>query len=356
MRLNSLTSLRFLAALGVFLHHFHFFSETDNHILKNLYSIFFEGFIGVTFFYILSGFIISYSHNKYVESGSYKVGEFLYNRFARLYPIHILTLVIAFFVYMGIDNYQYIDIELFLANALLLQSFIPDFGYSFSFNGVSWSISVEMFFYFSFTFLLTFNKKQLSILTFILFMIIVAHLFLLGSSERFSGWTFYVNPFFRIIDFMLGMIIFRIYKSNKFSINEKFATIMEVLSLLLLVAFITIGIKYIPIFWRFDLYYIFPFGFMVYVFSYGKGAISRLINNKVFILLGEASFSLYMIHQILISVLLRYVTPNINSLTSTLLFIIPVVIIGCLLSCLMFLRFEKPVNNWLRSIYVKYVK
>lgn len=349
MRLTSLTSLRFFAALGVFFHHFHFYAESKSEILKILYKFFFEGFIGVTFFYILSGFIISFSYEQHKQKGTYRISDFLYNRFSRLYPTHLITLLAAIIIYVKIDYLNTIDIKNLLANLFLVQSAIPNPAYFFNFNGVSWSVSTEMFFYISFIFLVTLNTKQLIVLSSLLLSIILFHMYQVPQTPRFYGWTYYVNPAFRVIDFMIGMLLCRLFLTKKVIIEGSKATLLEILSLILIIVFATFGINNIPMQWRYDIYYIVPMALTVFIFAYGNGAISKMLTNKWLVLFGEASFSLYMIHQIIITVAINHLNVNIDSARSVIPFMISVVTFGVLASCFMYKFYEYPINTWLRK-------
>lgn len=259
MKLNALTSLRFFAALAVFLHHFHFFQHTTSSELKGLYGAFFEGFAGVTFFYVLSGFIISYSYHAQAEKRPYTAGEFLFNRFARLYPVHLLTLGIAIAAYVGFNNLNLIDGKVLAANALLIQSYIPDSSYFFSFNGVAWSISAELFFYVAFiTLLVKLRTRTLLVIALAMAVLIGC---LINSPLRYNpaySWIFYINPAFRVIDFIAGMLVFRLYMSGKFRISEGQGTFVEIASLALLGMFGYLGLNGVSMLWRFDLFYIVP--------------------------------------------------------------------------------------------------
>lgn len=358
MKINSLTSLRFFAALGVFLHHFHFFDKTINRGLQQAYTIFFEGFVGVTFFYILSGFIISYSYQLQADKRPYSSKEFLYNRFARLYPVHILTLLIALLVYFGLSNFPAINVEQLLANILLIQSAIPDQAFFFSFNGVAWSISVELFFYLAFAF--CFVKLTTRTLVFIgvVFFVVISYLIQGPLAEHpLRGWIFYINPAFRVIDFVVGILLYRIYASGKFNINNRWASALEFLALLGLAVFAYIGISQVDIVWRYDIFYIFPMAIVVYVFAHGLGVLSKLISNGLIVLLGEASFSLYMIHQIIIAIALRNSVVDINQVNQVGWFIGTTILVGIVVSVIMYVYYERPVNEWLRNKWKnRYIK
>jgi peptidoglycan/LPS O-acetylase OafA/YrhL len=352
VKINSLTALRFFAALGVFLHHFHFYEHTQNGWLQYTYKAFFEGFVGVTFFYVLSGFIISYSYHNQAKRRPYTTGEFLFNRFARLYPVHFLTLGAAIAAYYGMANLGAVDGKVLAVNAALLQAFVPDPLYFFSFNGVSWSISVEVFFYLAFiTLFVRLRTRYLAILGAAL-SLGIAYL-MLGplANHPLNSWTFYINPAFRAVDFIAGMLIFRVFSSGRFQPTAGQSTALEVGSLILLVAFAYVGMKHVPMTWRYDLFYLVPMMLVVWAFSHGQGIVSRLISNRLFVLLGEASFSLYMVHQIVIALALRNSTVNIDEPNQVLWFIGVTTITGVVVSVAMYEMYEKPINDYLRKVW-----
>ena len=147
--LRPLTAFRFFAALAVFLHHVGDFCGRDP-ILARLYRrVLFEGFSGVSFFFLLSGFILTYNyHQIFASMRGCAVWRFYVARFARIYPVHVLAFAAMlplcygeFFVAQGIA------IKRALTNLTLIQSFIPLRDYYFSFNAPSWSLSDEFFFY-----------------------------------------------------------------------------------------------------------------------------------------------------------------------------------------------------------------
>ncbi|WP_343552103.1 acyltransferase [Pantoea sp.] len=350
MRLNALTSLRFFAAMGVFIHHFHFFEHTKSAFAQQVYKVFYEGFVGVTFFYILSGFIISYSYNQHKKAGKYSIPQFLRNRVARLYPTHLLTLAIAASVYLTKEAWAYVDMNTLYANILLAQSIFPSIPYFFGFNGVSWSVSTEMFFYLGFILLVTFNTKQLIGIWIALLAMIIWFLTFMSSSDV-AYWALYINPVFRAVDFVTGMLLFRLYVSRDFAMTFKKATALEIVSLVALAGFAFVGMKHVNMLLRLDIYYIAPMAAVVFIFAIGKGWVSKLLSNRYLVLLGEASFSLYMIHQILINYAVREYSSwvNIDSMKSVITFMVPVILIGVVFSVVMYKLFEKPMNNLLRS-------
>ena len=83
--INTLTSLRFIFALMVFGAHCYTIDKFfDTHFFK-------EGFVGVSFFFVLSGFIIAYNYQKRFSENKITKRAFWVARIARIYPLHWLT-------------------------------------------------------------------------------------------------------------------------------------------------------------------------------------------------------------------------------------------------------------------------
>src|SRR5882724_4066312 len=81
MPIHALTGLRFVAALMVFLFH-----ASPQH--------FCEGFAGVAFFYVLSGFILTHNYRRNLRNLRWQeVRNFYACRLARIYPVHVLTFI-----------------------------------------------------------------------------------------------------------------------------------------------------------------------------------------------------------------------------------------------------------------------
>lgn len=139
MKLHSLTSLRFFAAAFVVLGHLPS-AARDSGFLQ-------ESFMGVTFFFVLSGFILSFSYAGRIQQGQTSYSDFIASRFARIYPLHFLMMVwaIPLAVVAGYPA-QKVAIQA-AAHLTLTQAYIPDKSIFFSFNAPAWSLSVEMLFY-----------------------------------------------------------------------------------------------------------------------------------------------------------------------------------------------------------------
>jgi peptidoglycan/LPS O-acetylase OafA/YrhL len=144
-RLDSLTGLRFFAALAVALFHANYLLEGSARAA--LHPFVDQGRVGVSFFFILSGFVLCWS-----SSNRDGARAFYWRRIARIYPAYATARVLGLaLLLVGATSTSASKV---VVAALLLQSWVPDANWYFSTPGVSWSLSVEAFFYLAFPLLL----------------------------------------------------------------------------------------------------------------------------------------------------------------------------------------------------------
>ncbi|WP_267813794.1 acyltransferase family protein [Pseudomonas sp. RtIB026] len=297
-KLSALTSLRFFGALLVFVSHLNFLRQSDSLVVSDFYSGYlYEGYIGVTFFFVLSGFILAYANHGRVFSYS----EYLFSRLARIYPLHLLTLLLSIPVLVAVGGgsssvSKYVSA--LLLNVSLFQALIAKASVYFSFNAPSWSLSVEFFFYLLFPFLISFSTRVLvSVVVFVVLLKVVLALLVGGALEHF---LFYIFPPLRLADFLVGILLFRLYVGGPVYTFRQ-ASFCQALSLFVLVAFFSLG-QYIPQSHRFDIYYLLPMACLVFSFAHQQGVLAQAISSRLLVLLGEASFAFYLVHQLVIIV------------------------------------------------------
>ncbi|EJF29911.1 acyltransferase [Enterobacter sp. Ag1] len=351
--IHSLTSLRMLAALGVFVSHLGILSLSSIPQFHEVSRYFFNGYVGVTFFYILSGFIINYSFNKNIASGEFSKKDFIVHRLARLFPVHLVSLLCVLFLFGYTANFEAVNKEALVYNSLLLHAFIPDVKYYFSFNPVSWSISCEMFFYACFCLLV---KVKTRYLVFVLFAILAISIYSMINPlfNVTPHWLFYINPFFRIGDFIIGVIICRVFIDNPVKPKVSVCSAMEVLSLASLALTIYLATNHISnMNVKYDLLYIPCMAFIVIAFSFNNGFISKLLSGRYFILLGEASFSFYMFHWMVISKLIEIINPEKDDAISVITYIFACLALSIAISIVSFKFIEMPANRLIRAAWSK---
>jgi peptidoglycan/LPS O-acetylase OafA/YrhL len=152
--LPALTGLRFIAAFYVVLYHaFQAPPPGDPEhtgplraALARAFDLFCShGFVAVSFFFTLSGFIVAYN---YPADTSFDAATFQRARFARIYPVYLLGLLVALPVLIvhTIRDQRWAHAGLECALALtLMQAWLPSFWNAV--NAPGWSLSVEAFFY-----------------------------------------------------------------------------------------------------------------------------------------------------------------------------------------------------------------
>lgn len=146
--IHSLTSLRGIAALVVLLVHFQGTYKSLFPSLACLDRWVFQGLHAVTLFFILSGYVIGMIYFERMRNPSrIQILRFISLRFARIYPVHLFTLLclLAAAWNEGWPKSENLSLHRFVENLLLIQSWGPH--PTASWNYPAWSISSEWFVY-----------------------------------------------------------------------------------------------------------------------------------------------------------------------------------------------------------------
>src|ERR1700688_4009579 len=164
--IRPLTSLRFFMALTIVVCHFCGLLP----FTISISQLPAKGYLGVDFFFILSGFILSHVYLDGLSLGTVHPYDFYIKRLARIYPVHLFTLLLTVFLaaaFLQLSRYMYPTIVTpgffsdvcppgrFLANLLLVHAWGWERNTLYSLNKPSWSISAEWFAYLLFPMLVT---------------------------------------------------------------------------------------------------------------------------------------------------------------------------------------------------------
>jgi peptidoglycan/LPS O-acetylase OafA/YrhL len=308
-RLPAITSLRFFAAFHVALFHMNEMGAiTGPRWLKSFAAI---GYVGVSFFFVLSGFILVYTYaGRTIDNR-----DFYRARFARIYPAYLFSLLISLpFFYFGtfqmhVPFFAFAEQHFVLVSMLvllLLQAWLP--AAALMWNPVAWSLSVEAFFYAIFPSALA-RYSKLSRTT--LFALIPAcwlaglaisggYLFFrpaeLGyvSSNNWSSAVQFVKffPVVRLPEFLMGMACgFLFLRSER---SPKHALPLTALGLLG-VAATTMAARFVPYLMVHTALGGPAFAAVVYGIALEPKWASWL-NNRLLVLFGNASYSFYLLH------------------------------------------------------------
>jgi peptidoglycan/LPS O-acetylase OafA/YrhL len=292
-RLASLTGLRFVAAFLVFGFHVHI-----THLFANRSAdratgyIFGQGAIGVSFFFLLSGFVLTWS----ARPGD-PARRFWRRRVAKVYPNHVVTAVGALFALAASGGA--LSLLTVFCNLLLVQAWVPQKTLYFGLNTPSWSLSCEMFFYLCFPLLIRavdrLGAKRLWPAT-VLAMAAVCSMPLvsLALPAGLRDWFVFVAPPVRMLEFVIGILLARIVQTGRWiPYGVLPATGVAV------VGYVVSG--YLPGSFSDVAGTVIPLALLIPAVAVTdlRGSFSPL-RSRVMVFLGETSYAFYMIHQLVI--------------------------------------------------------
>lgn len=128
----------------VFLYHMHVFAPLPGPIT----SVLLNGYLGVTFFFVLSGFVLTWSARPNVPTST-----FYWRRVARIWPAHMVALVLAIPVFYSLapiaqgSFLKPFDLGILLLSVILIQAWWSNPTILFSGNPAAWTLTCEAFFY-----------------------------------------------------------------------------------------------------------------------------------------------------------------------------------------------------------------
>jgi peptidoglycan/LPS O-acetylase OafA/YrhL len=356
-RLSTLTSLRFFAAFHVVIFHLQAMQIFLGPAwFQKLSSV---GYVGVSFFFVLSGFILVYTY----AGRTLSLKEFWRARFARIYPAYAFSLLITapwfFYAILKFDVpfFAWPKTHLKLASTLvltLLQAWIPPA--ALTWNPVAWSLSVEAFFYLLFPFLILMllrrSRSQL------LFIAAASWLTSLALSTAYVSLNpdglstinadvlgaFWLNalkfhPLARLPEFLLGMACgFLFLRSRQ---ESKFAPPLVLLGLAGVgaVVYFSAAIPY-PVLHTALLAP--AFAAIVYGFAL-RPRWGAVLESRFLVLCGDASYSLYLLHSMIMGMFFHTATGQLRYKSFTGVVVFTVLTVGI---CALVYRFiEEPARR-----------
>jgi peptidoglycan/LPS O-acetylase OafA/YrhL len=298
-----LTSLRFFAAMSIFVYHLSSVGLMDDAI-----NSYFHLSEGVSFFFVLSGFVLQHTYRHTI--GQIGAWSFVFLRFARIYPLHLVTLLLTLpFVFSGTGWRQ------LLANLTLTQSWVPDQSYFYGVNNVSWSLSDEMFFYLCFPALTGVARRNPMLLFALVIGAGFAFLKFFHKDDLETAHAIFgVSPISRIPEFIFGMLAYEL-RVRWTSINIGWTSIkltrvawtaVEICTVALMI-FADWDLPFAPdhvwawggyslTVWVYDAGCGPAFAVGILIFSLSRGFLAKLLEQRILVLLGEISFGLYLFH------------------------------------------------------------
>jgi peptidoglycan/LPS O-acetylase OafA/YrhL len=310
----ALTGVRALAAYLVFISHYAYVFDGDfPHFLRRF---FLEFHIGVTIFFVLSGFLIAFRYFDSFKLTSNWFKQYLKNRVARIYPMYFLLTLGSFIYYFFTGEPAIVgDFPSAIGLFFMHITFLRGFFYDLNFTGIAqgWSLTVEECFYFSapFVFLITkrYNKFYLQILAITGFGFLMVLIFRNVNWYGFFGnFTFMMlyTYFGRCFEFFVGIQLAMFVRKRGLERTNKIPYTYIGFFLI----FFCVGIMSrlaIPQGWSAGLHN--PFGIItnnyllaasIATFFYGliteTSGLKKILANPFVELLGKSSYIFYLIH------------------------------------------------------------
>ena len=274
----------------------------------NLYSVIYpldfvrNAYLFVDFFFVLSGFVITYSYGDRLKTPG-DLGAFALRRFGRLWPLHVVVLL-AFVAaegakavlaargasfnlppFTGANSLDTIPINLVFGQSFGLVQHL-------TWNPPSWSICAEFWTYLVFaaalvassTWLARFRFGSLALIAVIL-SVSVSTLILFSRHGMDASYDF---GFARCLyGFLIGHLTYRLFQiTPKATLDSRFP---EWAMLIVIFEFVSVA-------GRGEYSFLAPlvFAAAVFVFAFEAGPVSRLMSNPVNDWLGKVSYSIYM--------------------------------------------------------------
>ncbi len=361
-----LDGLRGVAALIVVCYHIFegfSFAEITNGAGDGMIRILNHGYLAVDFFFLLSGFVISYAYD---GRSKMKMGDFFKRRLIRLHPMLIMGAFIGMLCFLIGGSQQwdgstvplYLTLLCFVLSALMLPAIpgspneVRGNGEMFPLNGPSWSLFFE--YIGNILYIIFIKRLSTKMLGLLVILSGVLHtLFSLfnlsGYGSMGVGWTLdgvnFCGGLIRMLfPFTLGMFLSRKFKPLK--IKSAFAICTFLLLLIFSMPYVP-GMKLISfngLYESFCILILFPLILML-------GASSKEVNkysSKVNSFLGELSYPLYIVHYPIMYLFYQWLIKTEQyTLSETYLVAISVVVLSVLLAFFFSRFYDKPLRKYL---------
>ena len=309
-RIQSLQALRGIAFLLIFASH----------------CTFIEGFasawgaIGVSIFVVLQGFVVTFNQKFREEGYILKPLPYMLKRVNKIYPLHLLMLAVRVtydYLFYGLIT----AMPVILLNITMLKSFVPVRDIYYSMGGATWYLTLVWFFALLTPLLIKFLKvlveKKRCLLFFCLLVIFRIVWIYVWHLDMEALWWNYVNPFFRVSDYFMGMLLGANISHIEKVINQKrnyrwfLKAVVWATFGTYVVSMAIIKLPWYNIYLRTSL----SIGLIIlFMEAERMNKVSRaaVYENRFFVYIGNISFELFLLH-IHVRNILVYILGEINS-------------------------------------------
>lgn len=362
-QIPALTGLRFFAALWVVLFHYAAIGLIAYPPVVEQIAI--HGRAGVDLFFVLSGFVLAYNYAAWFGDGLGHYWRFVQARAARIYPMYVVALVVA--IPVGLARFPDAPAGplaiVWMANLLLVQVYVP-ISAMHVWNRPGWSLAAEAFFYVLFPFfayhvLRRFSRPAaLLALAVALYVVEVAAFLAAADAARKVSlgfdhleMTVYFPPWLRVWEFFIGCALGALFLHTRGPLQARHwrdrSVAVALIGSGIVMAVPESGGVYVT--WQAlaSWYVTFTpfFALLIFALASGDTFLSGVLSRPLIVLLGEASYSLYLLHRHALAAL-ALVVPDAGALL-----LVPVLAALIGVSVLCYRMIETPARRWLRPTH-----
>jgi peptidoglycan/LPS O-acetylase OafA/YrhL len=399
----ALTGLRFVAAFSVLGAHGLGWTLINHETPAGaIYWLKQASAFGMTLFFVLSGFVIHYNYATLItERRLAGVAAFLWARFARLYPLYLLMMV----VYILLSS-RFVDLwkghsERFASTLEALPYFllsVQSWLYKVIDNNpllsaigggspITWSISTEWFFYLVYPFavwlIVRGSRPWIAVAMILVWSAlsveVASYLYDQGpqinawaaeqfgpmaaepdrQQDSFLRWLLYFSPYLRIGEFVLGALIAQLYlglqghEVKNWENKAGFAVFVLAASSVVWITYLNysteIGINF---FRRLNMNFALAPSTAILIFCAARyhTPASRFLTLRPILALGDASYSIYLVHVVVLFGAERLAGTEVHSLAYDLVKLFVLTILVLIISLTLYTCFEAPARALLRGV------
>jgi peptidoglycan/LPS O-acetylase OafA/YrhL len=325
----ALTGFRAIAAWLVFAHHYNPFDRERFGLLSDVVH---EGYIGVSMFFVLSGFLITIRYDDPLLPKP-TFGRYMRNRFARIYPLYFILTTLTFVVIGKLD-------WIYLTNITFIKGFFDEL----KFTGISqgWSLTVEETFYLlaPLIFILIRKIKFMWVLPFAFLAIGIAIYLPFNSLDFMLIYTFFGRAF----DFFVGIWLAKNFQSQH---SKSFFTwaglcfiLISLVSLALVRGNAAYGVSTLPGLFIHHLLVPASTALLLWGLLKERSILQRILSTPFMRLLGKSSYVFYLVH---IGIIATWMSGIVSSNVLILFILLNVVAI------ILYYLVERPLQKLIRT-------
>jgi len=314
-----------------------------------LFNIFKFGGSGVDIFFVLSGFIITYTNFTYIGKPFTGV-KYLKRRFIRIFPIYWIIITCLILLQILLPDFYNTKFDTGIFNIIQTYLLLPG---HVMLNGVSWSLTNELFFYLLYALAIVIPQKKISFYLLIIYFCILIVFAIIGPVNLLGSSSLTIFLFPMNIEFILGVFVVLIVNS----ILPKYVFPILIVGIVIFMFGAFLNDRNIDLSRSFSnqaLNRVLLFGipsFLIILALVKMELTKNIYLHSIFLKLGDASYSIYLLHLPIVAAFFKIMAKlRIENTAITQLFCLLLLILVCSIGVWIYHNIEKPIIRALNKL------